>query len=184
LPGGAPGRTLGDPDLSVQSTERPQALRIRERSIPDGLKIRLQWVNWRYARQGEKWTKHPYNPRTGKKASSTDLLTWSAFERVFDSYEAGDYEGIGFVLCSGDLLTGIDLDGCRDPESGKIAPWASEIVRRFDSYTEISPSGAGLHILVKGKAPGALKRRGLEMYSVERYLTITGHALSTGEVRP
>ncbi len=163
--------------MSKQTAERPQALRVRERGIPDGLKIRPQWVNWRYRMQGEKWTKHPYNPRTGRKASSTDLLTWSAFHHVYDAYKAGGYDGIGFVLCSGDPFTGIDLDGCRDPESGESAPWAEEIVRCFDSYTELSPSGSGVHVLVKAKAPASLKRPGLEMYSTERYLTMTGHVV-------
>ena len=163
--------------MSTETANRPQALQVREHSIPDALKIRPQWVNWRYALQSEKWTKHPYNPRTGRKASSTDLLTWSAFNEVMEAYKAGAYDGIGFMLCSGDLLMGIDLDGCRDAEGGEVAEWAVGIVRYFDSYTELSPSGSGVHILVKGKAPAALKRPGLEMYSTERYLTVTGHLL-------
>lgn len=171
--------------MSAETASQPQALRVRERGIPDGLKIRPQWVNWRYARRNDKgeWTKHPYNPRTGLKASSTDLLTWSAFDEVMEAYRGGarSYDGIGFVLCSGDPLTGIDLDGCRDPESGEMALWAAEIVRYFDSYTELSPSGKGVHILVKGKAPASLKRPGLEMYSAERYLTVTGHAVELPE---
>jgi len=126
----------------------------------------------------------PYNPGTGRKASSTDLLTWSPFDCVYGAYKAGRYDGIGFVLCSGDPLTGIDLDGCRDPESGEIAPWVEEIVRFFDSYTEISPSGEGLHILVKGKAPASLKRPGIETYSTDRYLTMTGHVVGSLEMRP
>jgi putative DNA primase/helicase len=170
--------------MSTGIVERPQALRVRERGIPDALKVRPQWVNWRYALDREKWTKHPYNPRSGKKASSTDLLTWSAFDHIYDAYKAGDYDGIGFVLCSGDPLTGIDLDGCRDPESGEMAAWAEEIVRCFGSYTELSPSGTGVHILVKGKAPASLKRPGLEMYSTERYLTVTGHVVEGVEARP
>jgi putative DNA primase/helicase len=170
--------------VNAETVKRPQALRVRESGIPDGLKVRPQWVNWRYARQGERWTKHPYNPRSGKKASSTDLLTWSAFECVFEAYEAGGCDGIGFVLCSGDPFTGIDLDGCRNPATGEMAAWAEEIVRYFDSYTERSPSGMGVHILVKAKAPAPLKRPGLEMYSTERYLTMTGHAVGTLEVRP
>jgi primase-polymerase (primpol)-like protein len=165
--------------LSAETLEHPQALRVRESGIPDGLKVRPQWVNWRYARQGERWTKHPYNPRSGKKASSTDLLSWSPFERAFEAYEAGGYDGVGFVLCSGDPFTGIDLDGCGDLNNGTMAPWAEEIVRYFASYTELSPSGAGVHIVVKAKAPASLKRPGLEMYSTERYLTMTGHAVGT-----
>lgn len=167
--------------MSAKTTNRPQTLQVREHGIPDGLKIRPQWVNWRYAlNEAGKWTKHPYNPRTGRKASSTELMTWSAFDHVLEAYKGGEYDGIGFVLCSGDPLTGIDLDGCRDLETGEIASWAAEIVRYFDSYTELSPSGAGIHILVKGKAPAALKRPGLEMYSTERYLTVTGHILEVG----
>jgi len=169
--------------MSTKAVDRPQALPVREHGIPDALKIRPQWVNWRYAWQEEKWTKHPYSPRSGKKASSTDLLTWSIFEHVFDAYEVGGYDGVGFVLCSGDPFTGIDLDGCREPESEEIAPWAEEIVRYFDSYTELSPSGMGVHVLVKAKAPAFLKRPGLEMYSTERYLTMTGHVVGGVEAR-
>jgi putative DNA primase/helicase len=65
-----------------------------------------------------------------------------------------------------------------------MVAWAEEIVRYFDSYTELSPSGTGIHILVKAKAPASMKRSGLEMYSTERYLTMTGHAVGTLEVRP
>lgn len=112
-------------------------------------------------------------------------MTWSVFDKVLEAYrgDAG-YDGIGFVLCSGDPLTGIDLDGCRDPEMGEVAQWAAEIVCCFDSYTELSPSGKGVHILVKGKAPASLKRPGLEMYSTERYLTMTGHVVSGIEAQP
>jgi primase-polymerase (primpol)-like protein len=108
-------------------------------------------------------------------------LTWSAFEEVCDAYEAGTYDGIGFVLCSGDPFTGIDLDGCRNPKSGEIASWAAEIVCCFGSYTELSPSGKGIHILVRAKAPGSLKRPRIEMYSTERYLTVTGHVATSTE---
>ena len=169
--------------MSTKAVDRPQALPVREQNIPDALKVRPQWVNWRYALDRGKWTKHPYSPRSGKKASSTDLLTWSSFECVFDAYEAGGYDGVGFVLCSGDPFTGIDLDGCRDPATGDVAAWAEEIVRCFDSYTEVSPSGTGLHVLVKAKAPASLKRPYLEMYSTERYLTVTGHVVGGVEAR-
>jgi putative DNA primase/helicase len=152
------------------------ALNVLPEGIPDELKKRPQWVCWRYAMQAGKWTKHPYNPRTGRKASTTDLMTWSRFETVFDAYASGIYDGVGFVLSSGDPYTGVDLDGCRDPESGELAAWAAEIVRELDSYTELSPSGKGLHVVVRGKVPKALKRPRIEMYSMERYFTVTGHA--------
>lgn len=164
--------------MSTEIQNRPQALEVKPEGIPDALKIRPQWVNWRYAldKKGN-WTKHPHNPRSGRKASSTDLLTWSAFEEVLEAYEAGEYDGIGFAFCSGDPYSGVDLDGCRNLESGEIEPWARETVRRLDSYTELSPSGKGLHIIVEGKVPSSLKLDYMEMYAVERYFTITGHVV-------
>jgi hypothetical protein len=122
----------------------PEALPVELDGISAELKRRPRWVNWRYALDGEKWTKHPYNPRTGRKASSTDLLTWSTFEDVLAAHKAGGYDCVGFVFCSGDPYAGVDLDGCRDPESGQIKAWAAEILRGLDSYTELSPCGFGL----------------------------------------
>ena len=144
--------------------------------IPDELKVCPQCVNWKYARAGAKWTKHPYDPRSGRKASSTNLLTWSPFDEVLRAYEVGDYDGVGFVFCTGDPYAGVDLDGCRDPETGEIEPWASEIIGCLDSYTEVSPSGKGVHVIVRGKLPTPVKRRRVEMYAAERYFTFTGQA--------
>ena len=157
---------------------QPEALSVLPEGIPHELNKRPQWVCWRYTRQGGKWTKHPYNPRTERKASSTDLMTWSRFETVLDAYASGTYDGVGFVLSSGDPYVGVDLDGCRDPETGVIEGWAAEIVGELDSYTELSPSGKGLHVLVKGKVPKALKLPRIEIYSMERFFTVTGHAIA------
>jgi putative DNA primase/helicase len=167
---------LTPPQSSIQDSP-PRPLPVEPDGIPEKLKRRPQWLNWKYAWDGKKWTKHPYNPRTGRKASSTDLLTWSTFEEVLEAYEAGKYDGIGFVFCSGDPYAGVDLDGCRDPETGEIERWAAEIIEGLDSYTELSPSDEGVHIIVKGKVPAPLKRGHIEMYSIERYFTVTGHVL-------
>ena len=49
------------------------------------------------------------------------------------------------------------------------------IVRAIDSYTEVSPSGTGLHELAWGSLPGGLRRRGfIEMYDGGRFFTVTG----------
>ncbi len=169
----------------VPKTESPKALEVISEGIPDELKVRPQWVCWRYALDSKgKWTKHPYNPRSGRKASSTDLMTWSKFEDVLAAYEAEKYDGIGFVFCSGDPYTGVDLDACRDPETGEIEGWAAEIIEALDSYTELSPSGTGLHVVAKGKVPAPLKRGGIEMYSVERFFTMSGHGAGALEAAP
>ena len=36
----------------------------------------------------------------------------------------------------------------RNPETGAIAPWAQRVIDRLNTYTEISPSGTGLHNIV------------------------------------
>ncbi len=162
-------------------------------NIPEELRERPQWVCWRYeAKPGDdKPTKVPYTVGTSRRASSTDLMTWRTFEEAHKAYEFGydglsgteyggpSYDGIGFVFSDGDPFCGIDLDKCRGPETGAAAPWAQEIIGRAgDGYIEASPSGTGIHIIIRGSVRGGGVRKGpVEMYSRGRYFTITGHAL-------
>jgi putative DNA primase/helicase len=152
--------------------------------IPEELKARPQWVNWKYAWDGKKWTKHPYNPGNGRKASSTELLTWSPFEDVLAAYETGKYDGVGFVFSSGDAYTGVDLDGCRDPENGEVARWAIRVIKGLGGYSETSPSGGGMHVIVRGELSEGVRHkvRGpaggtIEAYSTKRFFTVTGMPL-------
>jgi putative DNA primase/helicase len=166
---------LTPPQSSIQNSP-PKPLRVSAEAIPHKLKRRPQFVNWRYAWDGKKWTKHPYNPRTGEKASSTDLMTWSTFSEVLDAYETGDYDGVGFVFCSADPFVGIDLDECHDPESGEISPWALQIIDAVkEGYIEVSPSGTGVHIIIEGKVrAGGMRQGPIELYSRDRFFTLTG----------
>lgn len=158
-----------------QKATKSKMLPVLVENIPDELKVRPQWVAWKAA--GEKPHKIPYSARTKRKASSTDLLTWSTFEDVLEAYEAGGYDGIGFVFSSGDPYAGVDPDYCRDSETGEIKRWAAEVVNGLDSYTELSPFGMGLHIIVEGKIPKSLKTDQIEMYCTERFFTVTGHVV-------
>jgi putative DNA primase/helicase len=152
-------------------------LSVRAENIPKELKDRPQWVVWKAV--GKKPDKVPYSPRTGRKASSTDLMTWSTFEEAYSVYEKGGCAGVGFVFSSADPFTGIDLDECVDPATGEVAVWAMEIVRYFDSYTELSATGTGIHVIVRGEIPN--RRKGeVEVYSSKRFFTVTGHVLEVG----
>ena len=152
-------------------------LQVRPETIPQELKSRPQWVVWKAV--GEKPDKRPYSACTGQMASSTDLLTWSTFEEACKALESGQYSGLGFVLCSGDPYTGVDLDDCIDPETGEIAAWALEIIRNLNSYTELSVSGTGVHIIVRGDVPNRRKDK-IEVYSSKRFFTMSGHSLELG----
>ncbi len=145
-------------------------------NIPSELRRRPQWVAWRLEERDGKPTKVPYIAGGVGKASSTDSETWRTFEEAVQALKTGRYNGVGFMFSSGDPYVGVDLDKCRDPETGELEEWAAEIVRDLDGYVEVSPSGKGVHIIVCGKAPN--KRRGrVEVYGSERYFTMTGRVL-------
>lgn len=147
-------------------------------NIPEELRRRPQWVVWKLEKRDGKDTKVPYIAGGVGKADSTNSETWRTFEEAVQALKAspGRYNGIGFVFSSGDPFAGIDLDKCRDPETGELEEWAGEIVASLDGYAEASPSGTGVHIIVRGKAPN--KKRGrVEAYSSERYFTMTGRKL-------
>ena len=87
------------------------------------------------------------------------------------------YSGVGYVFAFSDPYTGIDLDGCLDAD-GQIADWAAAIVTRLDSYTELSPSGRGLHVIVRAALPPGGRRKGpIELYDCGRYFTMTADPL-------
>ena len=60
--------------------------------------------------------------------------------------------GVGFVFTADDPFVGIDLDDCI--ENGELHPDAVEIVRQLDSYTELSPSGSGIHVIIRAGLNG------------------------------
>jgi putative DNA primase/helicase len=147
-------------------------------NIPERFRRRPQWVNYRLEERDGKPTKVPYIPGTNRRASSTDLMTWRSFEEAAEARETGRYDGIGFMFCSADPFVGIDLDGCRDPETGEIAQWAQEIIDSVaDKYVEASPSGRGVHVITRGTLRGGRKKGSLEVYGQERFFTFTGVVL-------
>src|SRR5215204_4692565 len=138
-----------------------------------------QWLVWRSEERDGKPTKIPYSPLTGQRASSTTPETWTGYQEAVRACKEHGYGGIGFVFTPEDDLCGVDLDGCLDPETGEIEPWAQEIIEELDSYTEISPSGTGVHILVRGELPEGRNRKGrFEAYDRGRYFTVTGKHLA------
>jgi len=148
-------------------------------NFPEKLRALLQWVMWRYEDHGKpKPDKVLYNPRTGQRAKSNDPQTWGSSIEVVTVFHRGGFDGVGFVFSAADPYTGIDLDSCRDPETGLLEPWAGEIVERLDSYTEASPSGRGVHILIKGTLPAGGRKKGkVAMYDTGRFFTVTGEHL-------
>lgn len=156
--------------------------------IPPELSSRPQWVVWKTVDRGGRPTKIPFQV-DGTMAKSNDPATWNTVAACLDVSEG--YSGVGFVFSADDDLIGIDLDGCRNKDSGLMSGWASEIIKRFQTYTEVSPSGTGVKLFgrsskrwlgqnkkelevdkVSGKNPA------IEIYDRERYFAFTGEVLA------
>ncbi len=144
--------------------------------IPAELKAHPHWVVWRAETVEGRRTKVPYAPATGRRASVRAPEDWASFEAAWRAYQAGGYDGVGFVLTPDLQIVGIDLDGVVHQD--RVRPWAKRLVRALHSYTERSPSGRGLRIFLRGRLPESGKRWGpIEVYAAYRYLTVTGARL-------
>lgn len=165
-------------------------------SIPEEMKTLKNWVVWKYENRktskGEiKKTKVPYQVN-GKKAKSTNPDTWDSFENVIKTLDRfpDKFDGVGFVFSQDSGIMGLDFDRVKDHETGEWDPEALKEIKSLNSYTEISPSGEGVHVIVKGMVPlepdkdgkiGTGKNNqelGREMYHSGRFFTITGNVLS------
>lgn len=136
--------------------------------IPDDMKREARWLVYRMEPgvEGRK-NKIPYDPKTGRKANDPKLGV--SFEAAKSA--AADYSGLGFYVESPYLV--VDIDNCVSRD-GLVADYAAEIIREMNTFSELSPSGTGIHVWAKGVKPGDACRRGIEIYSTKRFLTVTG----------
>lgn len=146
----------------------------KARNIPEELKAFKRWgvwePKWREKKQGGgKWEKFPVIPTSQPEK-------WLEFDQAVSRIKEGD--GLGFLLSGIEDIVAFDLDKCLD-EIGRPEKWASTLIRKIASYTEISPSGRGLRIFAKGGYDADWQTRdgvNLEVYSGKsnRYVTVTG----------
>jgi len=141
-----------------------------ENMIPRELKPLKQWVLWQ--REGERKT--PKNWSTGGNAGIQWPNTWGTYKQIVTAYRLHpmNYSGIGLVLTQNDPYVCIDLDDCF--QYNRLTAFAKEVVDRLQGYTEFSPSGKGLHIWIKAEYKENHKRANIEIYSKDRWLTMTG----------
>lgn len=162
-------------------------------SVPDSLRDVPAWVVWAFGgnrHKSGKYPKRPFNPRTDNPADTTDRATWGTFRDARDAFQRsnGGYDGIGFVFAADGSHAGLDLDGCRDPQTGELVAPAARLLADLDTYTEASPSGRGVKAFAVGRLdPDGPKRSGgVELYDRGRFFAVTGHRLHylPAEVRP
>jgi hypothetical protein len=163
-------------------------------NIPEELTRYRQWCVWKYEEtQNGKPTKVPYCPHSNRLADVTEPETWASFNEACNTYLNGGFSGIGFVLTEADPYTFIDLDNPFEfDKDGKLKyENPAQIMERqikihdaFSSYSEKSPSGQGLHIIVKGQVPSGRRKHAVEIYSTARYMTMTGDVFNSAPIAP
>ncbi|MBV1759251.1 MAG: hypothetical protein KMY55_15685 [Dethiosulfatibacter sp.] len=159
-------------------------------NVPDEIKLLPQWIMWRREENkknpNSKPTKIPYQIN-GKKAASTRSGEWTSFikaKRALEQSE-GVYQGIGFVFTKDDPYIGIDLDNIID-DYGNMNKQAKGIIDSLDSYTELSQSGTGAHIIIRGRNPMKTGRKSkdkmIEVYSEARFFVVTGEIIEGRDI--
>lgn len=155
--------------------------------IPEELKKLRNWVCWKAepdskAHSGIK--KIPLNPWTGGQAMSNNPDTWSDFETAVRV--SSDFAGIGFMFEKSGYF-GVDLDDMpedlEDFLNGSKDNIIAEFVYALQSYTELSQSRKGIHIICRGHLPEGRRRQkseigGFEMYDGGRFFVMTGNYCS------
>ena len=118
--------------------------------FPDELASLPQWICWRLEPdpKNDKPRKVPYDPKTGRKASSTNPQSWATLAQALAAKDKYLFTGVGFVFTEVGGIVGVDIDHCRN-EDGSFNETAQAILDKAPSYTEISPSGSGLHIFFR-----------------------------------
>lgn len=168
----------------VDKNHRPAAIRPLVANIPDELQALRQWVLWRYVWKEDRgkgeWAKIPMQA-TGTPARSNDPETWVTFKAALSAWEQAkaSFDGLGFMFTPESGIVGVDVDNCveRDEDGElRLSKVAARVIELLDSYTELSPSGTGVHVIVKASIAEALKdaKTGIEIYNKGRYFTVTG----------
>lgn len=128
----------------------------------------------------------PINAKTGYPAKFKDESERVHFSEALELLEKHKCKGVGFVFTQDAPYIGIDLDNVLENGQIKkaIEPEILSVLNALDSYTEISPSGNGLHVILEKKGVVIAKNRrfelngvavGFEVYSQNKVFRMTGN---------
>lgn len=163
-------------DEKIKTTIKPEL-------IPSELKIRQQWLLFKVALVDGKLKKYPFTVRNRSEGWNL-AKNQSSFEIAYRTFiNNSNYAGIGFAITEDDPYICIDFDHVYNPTTEEWNQQALEEIKKFNSYTEFSPSGTGVHVFVIGKMKKAGRRKeqtdgtGREVYAGRHYMTVTGNHL-------
>lgn len=171
---------LVDRPRAAQKAPPPSMRAVERYAIPQELRLHDAWAAWRYDYEAQRWSKPPFTPDGRRIEHASDPATWSSFDDAYRAYQdrrgpdmGRPFDGVSFALDPRWGIVGVDLDHISEHRAA-----ADAIVRTLNSYTELSPSGDGYRIFLRGQLPDGRRRRDwVEMYNARRFLTVTGHRL-------
>lgn len=156
--------------------------------IPDEMKETDQWIVWTAENK-----KKPFAPWTGTDYTIDPLNpdNWTGFREALKFVRHGDFDGLGFVFTPDDDFVGFDLDdGVKevnisgDSVSVEADDIHSKVLTALNSFTEVSQSGKGLHVIVRGDLDefgGQVtdKDAEIEIYDRGRFFCMTGKVVTS-----
>lgn len=138
--------------------------------LPSRLKDHDQWLVTE--------DKKPVTPSKGWQNSVNQLFFTEAQDRAKDL--GGE---VAFCFTDDGPFVGFDLDDVK--QDNQFSEEALDLVERLDTYTEVSTSSKGLHIIAEGERVDDRKNRAdlseaghLEIYDKNRYFVLTGEVYS------
>lgn len=146
------------------------------RNIPAELREYKQWLWFKKIRKQdlkgkEKILKLPVSPITLKSDDWNNKEQWGDFETAVNNLESSGCDGLSFVLSRDDPFVCIDLDNVDNKKQDMF-------INDFNgTYVEISQSGMGIHIFVKGEIEKNFNNQleKVEMYQENRCIAMTGN---------
>jgi len=199
--GGSPDATpTPEPEKTGSSTPETDENRVSNPPAieggvyPEDLAETDQWLTWKPTDDGRKVPRAPYaNPEWPDKfVSAQDPEVWTSFGTATDWSDKLDGYGVAFNIRDREEYPDedavlIDYDDARDPNTGRIHPVVLEHIRRAESYADVSTSGTGVHIFVRGQLPEDVKAidadlpdaegfedAEIEVYDSARFSAMTG----------
>lgn len=163
-------------------------------SYPEDMAARDQWIVWKPTETGGKVPRAPWNNpgSPDRYIDHTDPDPWVSYSEAVEWVAANPEYGLGFVLKERDPFTLIDFDKARDTDTGGVHPTVRDVLLRAGSYADVSVSGTGIHVMVRGSLPDGLRsitksplqedsdfpEASIEVYSAGQFVAMAGARLA------
>ena len=120
------------------------------KNIPAELRTPAKWLQY-YLK------KNPKKPN--KKPSKAPVMKYGTPKERAANLRSLDYllenrepqAGFQRYVDKEEGFTFIDLDHVRNADTGEVTEWADKLIEKLNTYTEVSASGEGFHIVCRGK---------------------------------